>query len=264
MDILGTLKGLAEDSGFGLFFKEGGFHKVYGNYPSNFQIQFTACRGVQKGCHNSLAIVNETLFYKARSGIVAFDGSMPTDASTALGNESYSNAVGGAHGNKYYVSMMDKGGVWHLFVFDIVKGMWHREDNLHASAFCEHMGELYCIDASNRNIITMLGSGEPDDKPVEWMVQTGEIGISSPDMKYISRITLRMSAEVGTIINVYAQYDQSEEWEHLCNIRSTSLRSFSVPIRARRCDFMRLRIEGIGPAKIYSYTKTIAQGSELS
>ena len=260
----GNFTGAVAMLGTPLFFKEGCVHKVFGNFPANFQIQDTSCRGVQSGCHGSLAIVNETLFYKARSGIVAFDGSVPTDASAALGNEVYTDAVGGAHGNKYYVSMKGKDGNWNLFVYDTIRGLWHKEDDLHASAFCEHQGELYCIDASNRNIITMLGSGEIDDKPVEWMVQTGEIGINSPDMKYISRITLRMAADVGTIINIYAQYDQNEEWEHLCNIRSMTLRSISVPIRARRCDFMRLRIEGIGPAKIYSYTKTISQGSELS
>ena len=82
----GPFTGAITHMGYPLFFKENCVHKVYGNYPANFQIQDTACRGVQKGCHNSLAIVNETLFYKARSGICGFDGSLPTEASYALGN----------------------------------------------------------------------------------------------------------------------------------------------------------------------------------
>jgi hypothetical protein len=204
------------------------------------------------------------LFYKARSGICAFDGSLPTDASYALGNEAYSDAVGGAHGNKYYVSMRDMGGVWHLFVYDTAKGMWHKEDNLHALCFCSCRSELYCIDADTRNIITMLGSGDEDTGEVQWMVETGELGISSPDMKYISRVTIRMSMEIGAQMDIYAQYDMSDEWIHLCNIRGTSLRSFSIPIRPRRCDYMKIKIEGTGMAKIYSMTKTIEQGSEIS
>jgi hypothetical protein len=83
-------------------------------------------------------------------------------------------------------------------------------------------------------------------------------------MKYISRITIRMSMEIGAHMDIYAQYDMSDEWIHLCNIRGTSLRSFSIPIRPRRCDHMKLRIEGMGGAKIYSITKTIEQGSEIS
>lgn len=260
----GQFTGAITHLGYPLFFKENCVHKVFGNYPANFQIQDTACRGVQKGCHGSLAIVNETLFYKARSGICAFDGSLPTEASYVLGNGSYSDAVGGAHGNKYYVSMKDSMGKWHLFVHDTAKGMWHREDNLHVSAFCSCRGEMYCIDADAQNIITLLGSGDAYEESVKWMIETGELGISSPDMKYISRFTIRMSMEVESEVNIYAQYDLSDEWVHVCNIRSTNLRSFSIPIRPRRCDHMKLRIEGRGGAKIYSITKTIEQGSEIS
>ena len=260
----GQFTGAITHLGYPLFFKENCVHKVYGNYPANFQIQTTACRGVQKGCHGSLAIVNETLFYKARSGICAFDGSLPAEASHALGNEAYSDAVGGAHGNKYYVSMKDANGLWHLFVYDTAKNMWHKEDNLHASAFCSCRSELYCVDADNRNIITMFGSGETDAEEVPWMVETGEMGISSPDMKYIFRITVRMSMDIGATADFYAQYDLSDEWIHVCTIRGTDLRSFSIPIMPRRCDHMKLRIVGKGMAKIYGFTKTVQQGSDIS
>jgi hypothetical protein len=70
--------------------------------------------------------------------------------------------------------------------------------------------------------------------------------------------------DIGAEMTIYAQYDLDEEWVQLCDLVGTSLRSFSIPIRPRRCDFMRLRIEGKGVAKIYSITKTIEQGSELS
>ena len=260
----GPFTGAITHLGYPLFFKENCVHKVYGNYPANFQIQSTACRGVQKGCHGSLAIVNETLFYKARSGICAYDGSLPTEASYALGNGAYSDAAGGAHGNKYYVSMKDTTGVWNLFVYDTAKGMWHKEDHLHVSAFCSFREEMYCVDADSRNILTLLGSGEAWEDRVPWMVETGELGISSPDMKYISRLTIRMALEIGSEMNIYAQYDLSDEWVHVCNIKGTSLRSFSIPIRPRRCDHMKLRIVGIGAAKIYSETKTIEQGSDVS
>ena len=258
----GPFTGAITHLGYPLFFKENCVHKVYGNYPANFQIQTTACRGVQKGCDKSLAIVNETLFYKARNAVCAYDGSLPTEMSYVMGNEAYSKAVGGSHGNKYYISMADKLGVYHLFVYDIAKGMWHKEDDLQVDCFCSCSGEMYAI--SNGQIVTMLGSGTKDTDAVEWMVQTGEIGISSPDMKYISRLTVRMSMDIGSEVRFYAQYDFSDEWEHLFTMRGTNLRSFSLPIRPKRCDHMKLRIEGEGMVKIYSITKTIEQGSELS
>lgn len=158
--------------------------------------------------------------------------------------------------------MKDYLGTYHLFVYDMAKGMWHKEDSLQADSFCSCRGEMYAI--SNGNIITMLGTGTPDADPVEWMAETGEIGISSPDMKYISRLTVRMSMDIGSEARFYAQYDFCDEWEHLCTLTGDNLRSFSLPIRPKRCDHMKLRIEGEGMVKIYSITKTIEQGSELS
>ena len=259
----GQFTGAITHLGYPLFFKENVLHKVYISDIGAHGIQDTACRGVQGGCNRSLAIVNETLFYKARSGVMAYDGSLPVEVSAELGDVRYGNAVACGHGNKYYISMENSSEKTHaLFVYDVPKRMWHREDDLAVSDFCSCRGELYAI--SGGKILTMLGSGVRDTAPVEWMVQTGEIGISSPDMKYISRITVRLSMDIGAQLSMYAQYDFSDTWEKVCTLSSTNLRSFSIPIRPKRCDHMRLRIEGVGMAKIYSVTKTIEQGSELS
>lgn len=260
----GQFTGAVTHLGYPLFFKENFVHKIYGNYPANFQVQTTALRGVQKGCERSLAIVNETLFYKASGGVCAYDGSLPSEVSYALGNQGYSDAVGGAHGSKYYISMKDSEGTYQLFVFDAGKGMWHREDNLRAEAFCSCRGELYCIDYDSKEIITMLGSGEEGEGTVEWMAETGEIGLSQPDMKYISRMTVRMAAEIGAEVRIYGQYDFSDQWELLFAVRCDRLRSFSLPIRPKRCDYMKLRFEGEGMVRIYGISKTVEQGSERS
>lgn len=258
----GAFTGAITHLGYPLFFKEGCVHKVYGNFPANFQIQDTALRGVQKGCEKSLAIVNEVLYYKARHAVCAYDGSLPTEVSYVMGDKRYGEAVGSAHGNKYYISMKDNEG-YHLFVYDTSKGMWHKEDDFRAVHFCSCGDELYAVNTDGK-IVTMLGSGDQDQEDVEWMVETGELMLSSPDMKYISRLTVRMSLDIGASVEFLAQYDLSDEWIPIATMHGTSLRSFSVPIRPRRCDHMKLRIVGTGNGKIYSITKTIEQGSELS
>jgi hypothetical protein len=247
-----------------MFFKENCVHKVYGDYPANFQIQDTACRGVQKGCHNSLAIVNETLFYKSLSGVCAYDGSLPTEMSAALGEVRYSDAVACAHGNKYYIDMKSTDGSHHLFVYDAAKGMWHKEDNLCVDCFCSYLNEVYAIEHGGKRIITMLGSGESNTDPIPWMVETGLVGMTMPDMKYISKILVRMSLGNEATVRISIQYDSVGNWEEVCSMASTSLRSFSVPIRPKRCDHFRLRVEGKGQCRIYSITKTIEQGSDVS
>jgi hypothetical protein len=109
----------------------------------------------------------------------------------------------------------------------------------------------------------MFGSGDKDVSKVEWMAETGVIGTDDPDKKYISRLNIRMSLDIGTRVFVYIQYDSLEKWEYLFTMDGTTLRSFSIPIRPKRCDHMKLRIEGYGDAKIYSITKTIEQGSDV-
>lgn len=258
----GPFTGAITHLGYPLFFKENCVHKVYGSYPSNFQIQVTSLRGVQEGCGESLAIVRETLFYKARGGVCAFDGSLPVDVAANLGKEQYGSAVGGAVGNKYYLSMRDSAGKWSLFVYDTTYGIWHKEDNLHAVFFASLRGEMYALDGENRNILSLLGSGEAAEDSVSWMVETGDIGLSDPYGKYISKLDIRMQVEAGTEIDVYASYDSRNEWLHLCAIRGTHLRSFTVPIRPRRCDHMRLRMKGVGGAKIYSIVRNISGGGD--
>ena len=260
----GPFTGAITHMGYPLFFKENFMHKVYGNYPANFQIQTTACRGVQNGSDKSLAIVNETLFYKSSNSVCAYDGSLPVEMSTALGDVRYSDAVACAYGNKYYIDMKTADGKYHLFVYDTAKGMWHKEDNIQVDGFCVYDGEVYAIEHGKNRIITMLGSGTKDDAKVPWMVETGLIGMSMPDMKYISKLLIRMSLEVGAEVDVSIQYDSMGDWEQVCEMTVTSLRSFHVPVRPRRCDHFRIRIEGEGEGRIYSITKTIEQGSDFS
>lgn len=279
----GQWTGAITHLGYPLFFKENYIHKVYGNYPSNYQIQSTECRGVMKGAGNSLAIVNETLFYKSRNGVCIYDGSLPSEISTALGDIHYSGvdenedvlrngAVAGSHGNKYYISMKSEvDNTWNLFVFDALTGMWHKEDNTRVDAFCSCNGEMYFIDHSDKLIKTVFGSGNKDASKVQWMAESGVIGTSIKSgrnssrltgKKYVSQLLVRMSLEIGSSVMFYIQYDSSGQWEHISTMTGTNLLSFNTQIRPKRCDHFRIRIVGNGDAKIFSVQKTIEQGSD--
>lgn len=257
----GQFTGAVTHLGYPIFFKENCLHKVYGNYPANYQIQTTSCRGVQKGSEKSLAIVNEVLYYKSQNGICAYDGSLPNEISAEFGDERYSGAVATAHGNKYYVSMKDSKGESVLFVYDASKGMWHKEDDLDVKEFCPCRNELYYI--SGGEICTMFGSGTVNTAPISWMAESGVMTAGSPDKKYISRMSIRMALDIGTKVYFYIQYDSMGEWEHVATMTGTTLRTFTVPIKPKRCDHFRLRIVGEGDAKIYSITKTTENGSDV-
>jgi len=259
----GQFTGAITHAGYPLFFKENCLHKVYGQIPANFQVQTTVCRGVQKGCSLSMAIVNEILYYKARHAVCAYDGSLPVEMSAALGEERYEAAVAAAHGNKYYISMAKTGtGERSLFVYDTAKGMWHKEDALGARLFCSCRDELYCATEDGK-ILAMLGSGERYEQQIPWMFETGILGASLPEKKSLVKLNIRLVLEPGSSMNILAQYDSVGPWVNLGFITGTDLRSFVIPVKPRRCDHLRLRIEAEGAGMVFSITKTYSHGSDV-
>ena len=249
--------------GHPIFFKENVLHKVYISSTGAHQIQDTACRGVQKGSHQSLVVVNEILYYKSVTDVCAYDGSMPVSASPQFGGERYYDAVAGSLGAKYYISMRDADDKWHLFVYDSLRGFWHREDNTHALCFARCGEELYFMDAGDETLKCITGSvGELEDAEVKWSATTGIIGYGDVNQKYISRFNLRMILPPASEINIYIQYDSDGSWIKAGQIQGRGTGSFSLPLRPRRCDHFRLKITGSGQFRLYSIVKIIESGSD--
>jgi hypothetical protein len=68
---------------------------------------------------------------------------------------------------------------------------------------------------------------------------------------------------IRSTVRIFVQYDSVGEWEYVTMVTGTVLKTFSAPIKPRRCDHFRLRFVGKGDAKLYSITKTIEQGSDI-
>lgn len=261
----GRFTGAATYNGRPVFFKDDCMIQVYGAYPAQYQTNVVKCNGIRDGCAKSAAVVDNRLYYYSRNGVCMYDGSLPVIISEPLGKLTDKEVLGGGAGSKYY--LLGNGG--RCYVFDAMRGMWHlRQIPADTSGgACEHDGDLFLY--KDKNIYRVLGTGAPGcegeavQAPVEWMVESGDIGLTTPDAKYISRLDVRMSLAEGSEVSFFVKYDFEDEWYLLTTIVGTNLRSFYVPIRPKRCDTMRLRIEGIGDAKIYSLVKTIEQGGDV-
>lgn len=254
--------------GYPIFFKEDCLIKVSVSATGGHQTKETRCRGVQNGSSNSLCILNETLYYKSSTGICGYNGSLPYGISDEFGDINYYDAVAGAVGDKYYISMRDKNNVYSMFVYDSKNGIWCKEDNTQALVFCRYKDDLYYIDSKDNHMKSVGGTLLYDvpEKAIEgnfdWFVESGAIGYSSPDNKYIGRINIRITLEFGTNVGFFLQYDSSGEWEHKFNMSGTGTRTFSIPIIPKRCDHFKYKITGNGGCKIHSITKTVEEGSE--
>ena len=257
----GGFTGAVVQNGYPVFYKETCKHKVWPSATGAHQITTVPCDGVEKNSKHSIAVFDGTVFYKSKFGVFADDGGGAVEIGQCLGEGPYHHAAGAVHDRKYYLSMLDSKDESHLFVYDIDKRMWHRESGV-AERLCSGGNSLYC--ASGDALWDLTGNtGTPEEK-VSWMAVTGDLGLETPEQKYISRLTLRLSLEPGATLEVYAQYDREQTWVKLGQVYGTDLRSFSLPIRPRRCDQLRLKLQGRGMCKLYSLTKTIEKGSELS
>lgn len=162
-----TFEGLATDSyqtavssagdftgitGYGddvLAFKEHKIYRLTGDYPAEYYLYDWDMAGVQEGCHKSIQVINEVLYYKARNGVCAFTGTAPQYISYPLGTDHYFEAVAGSDKLNYYVSMEDEKGVRKLYVYDTTHGIWSVEDAERVTDFAWAGGKLYLLIGRN-------------------------------------------------------------------------------------------------------------------
>ena len=244
-----------------LFFKENHIHKVYGTIPADYQTIEQKVRGIQRGSEKSLCFVNEALFYKSTTDICCYDGSTPVGISGALGEVVYTNAIFGSTRSKLYANMQDENGDWVLFVYNVATQMWHKEDNIQCKSICRIDDHIYYVDTNNV-LGTFTGLGIPE-KDFEWYAETGVIGYSLPDNKYIGRMSVRLQKPVTTDVCILIKYDDNNLWEPIAALNGSGIKSISIPILPKRCDHFRLRFEGVGDCKIFSISKTIELGSDV-
>ena len=263
----GAFTGAATCMGYALFFKENTLHKLYGSKPSDFQLSSLRCRGVAKGAARSLCVINETLYYLSPDGVMAWDGSIPTKVSTALDPARLRNvksALGGALDGRYYLHLVRGSGeaqAVRLLVYDTERGLWQEED-VCSYEMAGSGGQLYLWDGkaiwaadADREENWQQAGGIEDG--VSFELVSGNIGLDSPEELYLSRLTLRLEAEVKSRIEVAVSYD-SGAWETLAQLTADGRRCFDVPFVPRRCGSLRLRLKGRGQLTLRSLTRTSA------
>ena len=245
------------------FFKENRIHRVSVSSGGAHRLEETVCRGVQRGSHKSLCVVGETLLYKSRTEVCAWQGGFPQSVSGALGEKNYYEAVAGSIGEKYYISMRNDAGAWSLFVYDLGKGIWYREDGLHALCFARCGDSLLCIDARTGKLWDLQGAAGEQETPISWLAETGVQSYETPDRKCLTRFDFKLQLARGGWMKVFLNYDSGEDWLPAGEIEGRGLETVLLPVRPRRCDHLRLRLEGEGELRLFSITRKLRKGSDL-
>lgn len=256
----GAWTGAINFLGYPTFFKETMIHRVTVSSTGAHSIYDTPARGVQSGSCGSIAIVNELLLYKSRQDVCAFQGGFPEGISQPLGDVRYADAVAGAHGAFYYISMRDSGG-WHLFVYDNTNRLWIREDDLHVLDFAS-IGDSFYALTDDGILYDLAGADGEEEADLSWVAQSGVLYYHTSRKKYTSRYNVMLTAPKGTEVSAFIQYDSDGVWRYHGTIRFKGLSSITFPIRPRRCNHMELRMEGKGDVKIYSLDRILEEGTD--
>lgn len=279
----GIWTGVATYSGHIIFFKQNGMCRVYGTAPSNYQITNAKCFGVEEGSRLSVVTVNDVVYYKSVIGIMAYAGSTPVCISENLGSD-FRNVIAGSEGQKYYASCQKANGGYELLVYDIGKGVWHKEDDLRFRNSCAIDNRLYFIEYNDDQLycgedvfcseFLIMGGGDSNGtigiiNPVnadenvdelEWMATFGPFDEYIEEHKIYSKLALRFKARGPASVSVYISEDEGP-WENVKDFTLAQTGGEVVPILPRRCDRYSVKVEGTGNCEIVSLTRRVRRGT---
>ena len=258
----GVFTGAAAYLGTVLFFKEHSMERLYISAAGAHQITSLQCPGVKQGSSRSLAVADGVLYFHGSGGVYAFDGSMPRLVSACFGDERYESAVGGAAEGRYWLSAR-RSGRDHLFVYDTARGLWHRQDGLRVKQFAVSGGVLYGLTADG--VTALQGAPDGDEAAPDWYAETGELGLDTPEQKFLQRLELRLSPDSGAWVKAHVSYDEGRTWHYAGSLQGDGrrLRAGLLAVRPVRCPQLRLRLTGHGGCRIYSISAVYERGSDL-
>lgn len=249
------------------FFTEDSMLKVYGDYPANYQTREFSVDGVISGGDKTLVQVEGLLFWVSPVGVEAYEGSLPSLVSQDF-EPNFLNGktvAAGNDGTKYCLSVSHNGESDGIFTYDTQNGMWAKfaDDIMRdaaelKNALCYVDQNGYLVTLHDRSREDDLIPTETDGVPIEWSLETGNLGLDTPNQKYISRVQMRIDF-IGSL-NVDISYDDSEYLPvHVS--QSDHMKSITVPIKVRRCDHFKLKLSGEGKMRLYSFGYETDEGS---
>ena len=241
-----------------LFWKETKLHKILGGYPAEYSLYTYDIEGLQKGCHKSLQVINEVLFYMGLHGVYAYTGGTPSLISGNFGDHEFSRAVAGNDGDSYYLSLSEGEG-HHLFVYETRAGIWVREDGTRAVDFARIGKSLYFLDDTGA---VWLADSRQDDPHVEWLAQFAPFYETIQGRKTYSRLILRLELPKGSYLIAEVRTD-GKVWKECGKVVGREYDTVPLRIAINRCDKFEIRLRGKGPCTILSMLREFSVGSDV-
>ena len=250
----GDFTGCCEYGDYVLFFKEHKVVKFYGDYPSNMGYSYDDIEGVKAGCHRSMVIANEVLYYMGRDGFYAYTGSVPRSVSYKLDRE-YEDVVCGTDGKRILLCGR-VGTERELMEYQPQYGEWLRIGPASVSAMALINGKLHYLSGGSL-MRWEGGNGAP-----EWYAEFHPWTEDTFKRKRWKYLRIRAEIEAGAEIAVKVKIGDHEE-ETLYRAEKTGWQTIKVPMPLMRTDRMVLTLRGTGLCTIHAIEREYQTGSDL-
>ena len=254
----GDFTGCCKLSSSILFWKESKLHKVLGSYPAEYSMYTYDIEGLQKGCHKSVQIINEVLYYMGLHGVYAYSGGIPSLISANFGDRLLTDAVAGTDGDSYYLSVLE-GEKRHLMVYETKSGIWMHEDDTRALDFARVGKDVYLLDSGGE---VWLMDSRQDDYDMEWMAQFTPFYETIQGRKRYTKLLLRMELPKGAWMRAEVCFDDGK-WREVGKLLGREQDSIPFQIPINRCDRFELRLSGCGPCTILAMMLEYQVGSDV-
>lgn len=254
-----------------LFFKEDRVYKLLGETAITYEMVEYVIDGVKDGCHKSMQVINDTLYFMSRKGVMQYNGSYNQQIGLNLGDYDYRDAVGGYDGFHYFLSAKLNGnGV--TFTYDLRKGIWLKDEDTYCSGFgyfgshfyrLENSGDLY-TDDETQTAHTKTGGNDwsMTFKPF-YETSTGKYNSTSVLFSYKKHSKIVMRVELGDKSTLKVEHKTDDQrWEEVARLvkKPRGVRVIALPIT--RDDAYQMRISGTGECAILGIVREFKQGAE--
>lgn len=254
----GDFTGCCKHSSSVLFWKETRLHKMLGSFPAEYSMYTYDIEGLQKGCHKSLQILNEVLYYMGLHGVYAYTGSMPSLISANFGDKVLTDAVAGTDGDSYYLSVRD-GDSHHFLVYETQSGLWVREDGTEAVDFGRVGKDLYFLDGAGD---VWLADTREDGTGLDWMVQFCPFYETIEGRKRYTKLLMRLELPEGAWVKAEIRWDDGV-WRECGKVVGRDADTVPMRIPIHRCDCFELRLIGNGPCTVRTMMLEYQVGSDV-
>lgn len=235
-----------------VFFKESYIHKLFGSKPSAYNMMTSFAEGVKKGSHRSVAIVNDTVFYLSKTGVMAYTGNLPEPVGANFLPRTFTKAVGCGNGWKYAACFTDEFGGHRFMEYDTRHGVWLKVNTENITGMVYHEGHLYGIVGDR-----IYSYDHRDIKErFKWYAEFCETNENILSKKGYSKLYVDAKGDPSRIFTISIK-DNDGQWRVVFTGNFTRRKAIKIPIVARSSDLLQLRIDGEGFVKIHSLAREI-------